>query len=259
MYAVTNTGEATINQIVVTDDQGVVVSCPASSLAPGASMDCTGSGVAALGQYANVGSVVGQPVDGGGSPIGGTVTDSDPSHYFGFNAAIQIEKSTNGQDADDPTGPSIPAGQPVNWTYDVTNTGNVTLVDVGVTDDQGVSVTCPATTLAPGEAMQCTASGVAVEGQYANIGMAIGTPVNGETPLGDPVVDDDPSHYIGTQACIPKKKHKKPKYDPYPKPKGTKYIKFDKFFIAVVWKLKQRYVKVDGKRHPVRNRRARRT
>ena len=50
--------------------------------------------------------------------------DDDPSHYYGVAApAIDIEKATNGQDADTPTGPTIQAGADVTWTYVITNTG----------------------------------------------------------------------------------------------------------------------------------------
>ena len=43
---------------------------------------------------------------------------------------IDIEKATNGEDADTPTGPEIPVGGAVEWTYVVTNTGNVDLTNV---------------------------------------------------------------------------------------------------------------------------------
>ena len=51
------------------------------------------------------------------------------------------------------------------WTYEVTNTGNVPNTDIRVTDDQGVAVSCPSDTLAPGQSMTCTGSGTAVVGQ----------------------------------------------------------------------------------------------
>lgn len=189
-YVVTNVGDQDLVNVTVTDDQGVTVTCPQTTLAVGASMTCTATGTAVAGQYANIGSVVGTPVGGGNQ-----VTDSDPSHYFGLllNPAIDIEKATNGEDADLPTGPQIPVGGTVNWTYVVTNIGNQDLANVTVTDDQGVTVTCPQTTLAVGASMTCTATGTAIEGQYANIGSVVGTPVGG----GNQVTDNDPSHYFG--------------------------------------------------------------
>ncbi len=185
-YNVTNTGDSALNDIVVTDDRGVVVSCPKNNLDVGESMTCTGSGTAVAGQYSNVGTAT-------ATSSGRTVQDSDSSNYFGVGPFIDIEKLTNGQDADVGWGPLLSAGSPVTWNYVVTNTGNCQLDDVNVTDDQGVAVSCPKTALAPGESMTCTASGIAQLGQYANVGTATGTPEGG----GDSVSDSDPSHYYG--------------------------------------------------------------
>ena len=44
--------------------------------------------------------------------------------------SVTIEKYTDGADADTPTGPVIPRGDPVRWTYVVTNTGNTRLGNV---------------------------------------------------------------------------------------------------------------------------------
>lgn len=312
-YAVTNTGEVTLNNVTVTDNQGIIVNCPLTMLTPSQSMTCIATGIATVGQYANIGSVTGTP-ETGGPPV----TDSDPSHYIGLELAavgdkvfrdennngiqdvgevgvdgiivelydsnnnlittttttnggmylfdrlrpgdysvkfinstgsgvcttpnagnnddidsdgipvandargpacqtesfplapgqtdrsrdlglfypavgINLEKATNGEDADLPTGPQIQVGDPVTWTYEVTNIGNVTLISVTVTDDQDIFVDCPQTTLIPSESMICTATGTAIEGQYANMGTVVGTPVDGS---GD-VSDTDPSHYFG--------------------------------------------------------------
>ncbi|MCB9139652.1 MAG: hypothetical protein H6642_15025 [Caldilineaceae bacterium] len=190
-YVVTNTGAVTLTDVTVTDDIIGPVTCPAETLAPGASMTCTMTGTATAGQYANLGSVVGTP------PQGEDVTDNDPSHYFGSGPAIDIEKATNGEDADDPTGPIIPVGGTVTWTYVVTNVGNAPLTDVTVTDDIIGAITCPQDTLAVGESMTCTAAGTSVAGQYENLASVVGTGPNDEQ-----VTDEDPSHYFGAEPAI---------------------------------------------------------
>ena len=187
-YVVSNTGSRPLTDISVTDDQGVTVTCPATTLDAGLSFTCTGSGTAIAGQYANIGTVTATLQDTS------VVSDSDPSHYFGQTApSVAIEKRTNGFDADAPPGPSVLVGSTVNWEYEITNIGAEALDDVAVTDDQGVVVSCPATTLAIGAAMTCTASGVAQVGQYANIGTVTATLSVSDTP----VVASDASHYFG--------------------------------------------------------------
>jgi PKD repeat protein len=104
---------------------------------------------------------------------------------------VSVDSGTSWYTADSPPGPSAAVGAAVQWRYTVTNTGNVGLTDVTVTDDQGVVVTAPKSTLAVGESMNATASGTAVAGQYANNGTATGT-------YGTQHVSaTDPSHYLG--------------------------------------------------------------
>ena len=68
--------------------------------------------------------------------------DSDASHYFGEDASIDIEKRPTAIDADAPTGPLVRVGDPVGWTYAVTNTGNVPL-RWSLSDDQVAALACP--------------------------------------------------------------------------------------------------------------------
>lgn len=195
-YAVTNTGDVPLTAVTVTDDRGAAVSCPKSVLAPGEAMTCTANGTAVQGQYHNVGTVTGTP------PSGAPVTASDPAYYYGYDPKIHIQKLTNGEDANTEPGPKIQVGSTVLWTYVVTNSGDITLTQVTVTDDKGVTVTCPKTVLEPAESMTCTGSGKAVAGQYCNTGKA-----TGKAPDGGTVMDTDPSHYlgqrVGDEGCSP--------------------------------------------------------
>ena len=164
-----------LSGVAVTDDKGVAVSCPKTTLQPGESMTCLASGTATLGQYRNVGTAAGSP------PCGSAVSDSDASHYFGKNdtPGLKIEKRTNGQALHPAPGASVAIGSAVTWSYIVTNIGEVTLTNVQVTDNKVSPVSCPKTALQPGEAMTCTANGTATACQYSNIGTATGTPPSG--------------------------------------------------------------------------------
>lgn len=179
-YLVTNTGNVPVSQISVDDDQGVSVSCPKSVLDVAESMTCSGTGTAVAGWYRNLGTVTGKFDQT-------NVSAQDSSTYFGSNPSLSLNKETNGSD-----GPNIPVGSPVVWTYQVTNTGNVVLSSLLVTDDKGVSVICPETVLAVTETIQCSASGTAVAGAYSNIGTATAS------YLGRTVSDTDTSTYFGT-------------------------------------------------------------
>lgn len=196
-FVVTNTGSMRLVNVKVVDDREGLVECPKSVLNRGESMTCVAVGVAPEEAdwpflYNNEGQVTAN------TRSGLPVSDYDPSHYVvqgGIEpppeASLDLEKATNGDDADLPPGPTIPVGDPVSWTYVVTNTGDVALTDVSVMDDRVPGVLCPQTTLAVGESMTCTAQGVAVLGQYANLGTA-----RGFDPEGQMVEATDPSHYF---------------------------------------------------------------
>jgi hypothetical protein len=127
-----------------------------------------------------------------GEPVPGETTLVFDEQCRAVGAAVDIEKATNGQDADSAPGPSIPVGGTVTWTYTVTNTGTEPLSNVVVTDDRGVAVDCAGqTTLSAGQSMTCTGSGTATAGQYSNVGTVTATAASGE------VTDSDASHYYG--------------------------------------------------------------
>jgi conserved repeat domain len=199
-YVVTNTGNVNLTNIQVSDDiLGSITTIIDQGdgdaiLSVGEVWTLEATGNASCGQYENEGSVTG---DYGST----TVNDSDLSHYFGECPDIDIEKATNGEDADTAPGPSLDVGDAVTWTYVVTNTGNVNLSNIQVSDNILGSITTIIDqgdgddVLSVGEVWTLEATGSASCGDYANIGTVTGD-YNEIT-----VSDEDPSHY--NVVCAP--------------------------------------------------------
>ena len=200
-YRITNTGNAALTGLSLTDNRvGAVTNCtPALSggLAAGASAECTASGIVQAGQYANLAAVAGTTASG----VPQTANAS--SYYFGVRPGIALSKVTNDVAAPVAPGPYLPEGAPVVWSYHITNTSNVSLGSLALTDDrQGAITNCTpalADGLAPDASTICTASGVAQAGQYANTAT-----VTGATALGTPrpVTATASSHYFGVRPGI---------------------------------------------------------
>ncbi len=130
-----------------------------------------------------------------------------------LRASVDIEKATNGGDADAAPGPTILVGDAVEWTFVVTNTGDFDLINVMVTDtvlggvptEIDIMTMCvddfgapAADSLAPGDSMTCTVPGFAVEGPYENLGIVTAEVDTGSPDLMlDDVSDSDLSHYLG--------------------------------------------------------------
>ncbi|WP_135609308.1 hypothetical protein [Methanococcoides sp. AM1] len=194
-YYVNNTGNVNLTDPVVLDNRtsvgGLISGDDGDGVfEPGEVWVYNASDIAIAGQYVNLGNVTAYYEDE-------KVYDEDLSHYFGVNASIDIEKFTDGYDADEPIGPYLLVGYPVEWTYNVTNTGNVNLVINVQDNDSSVS---PELYLRggdgdnyfePGEVWVYNASGTVIVGQYCNIGNVTGS--YGEFLA----TDEDPSYYFG--------------------------------------------------------------
>ena len=132
----------------------------------------------------------------------GDAGSNDHSFDAGYTRAlapgISIVKSVNGNDANTAPGPTLNAGSVANFTYLVTNTGSLGLDSVQVTDDRIATVSCPRSSLAPGESMTCVATEVATDGQHTNIGTASGNPSDGSGRI----TATDPANYVGLTARV---------------------------------------------------------
>jgi len=128
-FSVTNTGNVTLFNVQVTDPLVVVVGGPIAVLPVGATDSTTFIGSYAITQAdIDAGFVFNMALATGIAPNEQSVNDTDDNTaLLPQSAAIDIVKTAN------PT--VVLAGQQVTYTFVVTNTGNVTLNNVAVTDN----------------------------------------------------------------------------------------------------------------------------
>ncbi|HXW34550.1 MAG TPA: hypothetical protein VEJ87_08215, partial [Acidimicrobiales bacterium] len=150
---VTNTGTTTLTGVGVSDNKVADVSCPDPSLAPGASETCTGSYTVTQADV-DAGSVANTATATATNPQDETITSGSTSVTIDASYAtsyLGLVKSTNS------TGYGR-AGEVIDYSYVVTNTGTTTLTGVGVSDNKVADVSCPDSSLAPGASETCTGS-----------------------------------------------------------------------------------------------------
>jgi hypothetical protein len=205
-YVVTNNGNVPLADVVVTDDKLGPITTFTGDANGDSLLDLTETwtytqtATALAGQQTNVGTVTAQ--------AGITVTAQDQATYFGDAPAIHIVKFVNGQDADSPTGPHVAAPGPVTFTYVVTNTGNVPLANVVVTDDNGTAANNADDFNPFFSGGDTNANGLldltetwtyadvtllAVAGQQTNIATVTAL----DAHIGTQVTDDNPANYFG--------------------------------------------------------------
>jgi len=108
-------------------------------------------------------------------------------------ANVSIVTTTNGGD-----GIPLTPGESTTWEYVVTNTGNVELITLDVTDDKNAHV-CTIASLAAGASQTCTVTGIAGSDNYNNVGSVSGYPAINPTT---PVSADDPTSYVVLESAV---------------------------------------------------------
>ena len=167
---VTNTGDVTLTDVTLTDP-GLDSIGPLSDvggdgvtvLAPEAVETATGTYAIAqadidAGKYDNLATVSSEAPGGDPADDADDITDTDPhSEPIPQDPLIEIVKS--GTLNDDDGTPGVSEGDTIDYAFTVTNTGNVTLTNVTVTDPLFTVNGVPIASLAPGDSDSGTFSG----------------------------------------------------------------------------------------------------
>ncbi|WP_433830409.1 DUF7507 domain-containing protein [Actinoplanes sp. CA-015351] len=217
-YHVRNTGNVTMSGISVTDTLGGAASCPSTSLAVGADMDCD----------ATTYTVRQIDVDTGGTLTGAvqlrgrTATQSTASLQATAPVTVPIAPGTSrltltGQALVTPDSHrnGVEHGDTIGYEYTVTNPGTVTMSDVVVEDTRLGAASCTHDTLAPGGSMTCrslarytvTVLDVAAGGQVRNRAAVTGRSggqnrTYGPIEIGVPVLVSEPALVVRTTTTV---------------------------------------------------------
>lgn len=205
-FLVTNTGNTALTSVTVVDPKPGLsaVSCPGTTLAAGANMTCTATYVVTAadqtsGSITNTATTTGQPPTGF-PPVNASDNEVVPVAPAAQPAIALVKSSTH------PT--PVVEGSTINYSFLVTNTGNVALTAVTVTDPlPGLSaISCPGTTLAVGANMTCTATYVVTAanvtaGAVNNTATVTGTPPAGSG--GPPTVSATDNETVPIPTPVP--------------------------------------------------------
>jgi uncharacterized repeat protein (TIGR01451 family) len=210
---VTNDGNATLTNVVVTD--ALAPGCARTSadipglasMAPGATITYTCSLANVTTSFTNIAVATGHP------PLGPDVSAQDTAAVTvvapATHPAIAIVKNPKSQ--------TVTRGGTANFTITVTNTGDVALTNVTVSDPLSPNCNRTIGTLAPGASTSYTCTRANVTANFTNVAVASGT-AGGTT-----VTAQDTAPVTAKAAALqPKTVTKvKPKVVSHRKPKAT--------------------------------------
>ncbi|HTM54546.1 MAG TPA: VCBS repeat-containing protein, partial [Pirellulales bacterium] len=211
-YTVTNVGNIALCNVSVTDNQpGVTPVLQSGDTNNNSKLDLgetwvyTANGTAVTGNYSNTGTASGKFTDSNGHSRTDTATDA--SSYFGavpqiaVKDQVSVDNGVTWLDADVATGPTALAGSPVKFRVIVTNTGNVALSNVNVSDT-AFAFTGVVTSLAVGASdVSDIYTTSATVGQHEDTATARGT-FSDSAGHARTASSSDQAHYVGRRDTI---------------------------------------------------------
>ena len=161
-YVLTNTGNVDLLTPTIVDDK-VAVTCSDTLIAPGASVTCESAVYSTLQGDIDDGGVTNEATATAtvAGPAGDTTTSNTDTVTV---PAVQTPEIELTKTAPTVTAGDFVAGNTVTYSFDVLNTGNVSIAndtvgvsEITITDDKIGSFTCFNTPLATGATLSCTA------------------------------------------------------------------------------------------------------
>jgi uncharacterized repeat protein (TIGR01451 family) len=182
--AVTNTGDVTLTGVTVSDALAPNCARAVGLLSPGASTryGCTCANV--LADFTNSATATGTP------RVGDDVSDTDTAFVDVISPSIEIAKTPERQ--------TVVSGSTASFSIAVTNTGDVALTNVTVSDVQAPNCVRVIGNLAPGGSARYGCTLASVTDGFINTATVTGRP-----PMGESVNDSDSAIVIlsETQTC----------------------------------------------------------
>ena len=194
---VTNTGEVTLNNIVVNDEKlRETIELNTDSLEPGESTEIkipytvTEADIEA-GEILNEANVIAEPVGYDSEDVNSPKQVTDKDNDKVLYAALELEKTSNKEEVTN-------LGEEITYIFHVTNKGKVTLNDVTISDPMleklGVTVELENSTLAPGESTTGTATYIVTQEDIDNGRVTNVATVTGNPPGYNPTDPDNPNN-----------------------------------------------------------------
>ena len=170
--AVTNTGDAPLSNLSVTDPLAPGCDTTIATLAVGATQSYTCTLADVIADMTNTASVTAEDA------TGTTWSDSDTAVVDVITPVIDIEKTPDLQ--------TVVSGDDVTFTITLTNTGDVTLSNVTVVDPIAPACNTSIPSMAPGAVQSYTCTLTSVTTDLTNVASA-----SASDPLGRPLTDSD--------------------------------------------------------------------
>ena len=206
-FTVKNLGGKTLTAVSVTDPKVSGITCAATTLAQSQATTCSGTPYVITQADLDAGKVTNQATVTSKAPDGSVISDlSDPTTAGAANNAPTVtpltQKSiiglvkTAGPVVDVNSNGVTDVGDTITYSFAVSNLGNVSLSNVALADPMLASISCPKTTLAPAEVMNCTAPAYVLKqsdidaGKVTNQATATASKPSGGTvsDLSDPLI-----------------------------------------------------------------------